>query len=115
MSNYRIRWGDTLSGIAARYHTSVGALARANHIANPNLIYAGSTLRIPGHSGSSSFQPSRPSGSRGNGGTSAPSHTHGPGSSAPTSGPTDVNGIKVTSTMRQLAAAGHDAAMSMGG
>ena len=28
MANYLIKRGDTLSGIAARYHTSVGALAR---------------------------------------------------------------------------------------
>jgi len=47
MSTYTIRSGDTLSGIAARFHTSVGALARLNHIANPNLIYTGHKLRIP--------------------------------------------------------------------
>lgn len=50
MSTYRIRSGDTLSGIAARYRTTVAALASANGIRNPNLIRAGATLRIPGAS-----------------------------------------------------------------
>ncbi len=49
MGSYRIKSGDTLSGIAQRYHTSVGALMKANsQIKNPNLIYAGKTLNIPG-------------------------------------------------------------------
>jgi len=39
--------GDTLGRIAARYHTSVQALARANHIANPNVIYVGQKLVVP--------------------------------------------------------------------
>jgi putative chitinase len=47
MGLYTIRSGDTLGSIAARFRTSVSALARANGIANPNLIYAGRTLRIP--------------------------------------------------------------------
>src|SRR4051794_30610393 len=48
--NYRVRPGDTLSAIAARYHTSVAALVQLNHLpGNGNLIYAGSTLRLPGH------------------------------------------------------------------
>jgi LysM repeat protein len=48
-SLYRIRSGDTLSEIAARYHTSVAELVRLNHLpGNGNLIYAGATLRVPG-------------------------------------------------------------------
>lgn len=47
--NYTIRWGDTLSGLARRYGTTVNALMRANpQIKNPDLIYAGRQLRIPG-------------------------------------------------------------------
>ncbi len=49
MSAYRIRTGDTLSGIAHRYGTSVSALMKSNpSISNPNLIYAGRNLSIPG-------------------------------------------------------------------
>jgi LysM repeat protein len=49
MSAYRIRTGDTLSGIAQRYGTSVSSLMRANpQIKNANLIYAGRQLNIPG-------------------------------------------------------------------
>ncbi|MCI8701819.1 MAG: LysM peptidoglycan-binding domain-containing protein [Turicibacter sp.] len=45
---YTVRSGDTLSGIAARYRTSVNALARSNSIQNPNLIYPGEVLKISG-------------------------------------------------------------------
>ena len=46
-STYRVRAGDTLSGIASRYGTTVSALASLNGISNPNLIHVGQTLRIP--------------------------------------------------------------------
>jgi LysM repeat protein len=45
--SYRVRFGDTLSGIAWHYGTSVGWLASVNHIANPSKIYAGTWLRVP--------------------------------------------------------------------
>ncbi|WNG21544.1 LysM peptidoglycan-binding domain-containing protein [Cystobacter fuscus] len=48
MSTYSVRSGDTLSAIAQRYHTTVGALAQANGIKNPNLILAGQKLTVPG-------------------------------------------------------------------
>ena len=44
---YTVRWGDTLSSIAARYGTTVQAIMYANNIANPNYIYAGMILYIP--------------------------------------------------------------------
>lgn len=44
---YRIQPGDTLGHIAARYGTTVSALAQLNGIANPNRIYAGQVIRIP--------------------------------------------------------------------
>lgn len=44
---YRVRVGDTLFSIARRFGTSVWVLAQANHLANPNLIFAGMLLRIP--------------------------------------------------------------------
>lgn len=45
-TKYKIKPGDTLSGIAKRYGTSVKALASANNISNPNRIYAGQMLTI---------------------------------------------------------------------
>jgi LysM repeat protein len=63
MGSYTIQRGDTLSGIAQRFHTSVGSLASANHIANPNLIIAGRQLTIPGSS--DGFHPAPSSGSSG--------------------------------------------------
>jgi len=44
---YTVRRGDTLSGIAARYGTTVGALSRANGIYYPYTIYAGQRIYIP--------------------------------------------------------------------
>jgi LysM repeat protein len=58
MNTYQVRRGDTLSSIAARYHTSVSQLAQQNGIANPNLILAGQQLRLPGtgHSTRDTFE-----------------------------------------------------------
>src|SRR5579863_8760480 len=42
-----VRPGDTLSAIAVRYHTTVAALAAANGITNPNLVFAGATIAVP--------------------------------------------------------------------
>lgn len=42
-----IQWGDTLSGIARGYCTTVDELVKLNNIKNPNLIYAGAKLLIP--------------------------------------------------------------------
>ncbi len=50
-STYVIQRGDTLSTIAARHGVTVSALIQANNLTNPNLIYAGQTLVIPGSSG----------------------------------------------------------------
>ncbi|MCA9943573.1 MAG: LysM peptidoglycan-binding domain-containing protein, partial [Anaerolineales bacterium] len=45
---YRIVWGDTLSGIAGRFGTSISTLLQANpQITNPDRIYAGQDLEIP--------------------------------------------------------------------
>lgn len=43
---YIVRTGDTLSGIAWRYGTTVWALAQANGIWNPNLVYIGQRLMV---------------------------------------------------------------------
>ena len=45
---YTIKYGDTLSGIAQKYGTTVQKLLDANpYITNKNKIYAGKTLQIP--------------------------------------------------------------------
>src|SRR3954447_22036213 len=55
ISLYRIKSGDTLSEIAARYHTTVAELVRLNNLpGNGNLIIAGHTLRLPAGSHASS-------------------------------------------------------------
>ena len=46
-STYVVHPGDTLSAIALRHGTTVGALVEANHIANPDLIRIGQLLEIP--------------------------------------------------------------------
>jgi len=43
---YVIKYGDTLSSIAAKFNTTVEKLVELNNISNPNLIYAGRTLII---------------------------------------------------------------------
>lgn len=45
--HYTVVAGDNLTAIAARFGTTVSAIARANNIANPNLIYVGQRLVIP--------------------------------------------------------------------
>jgi len=46
-TTYTVQPGDTLSAIAAQYGSSVAAIAAANGIADPNLIFAGQVLTIP--------------------------------------------------------------------
>jgi LysM repeat protein len=49
VSLIRVHSGDTLSAIAAKYHTSVAHLIALNNLpGNGNLIYAGQELKIPG-------------------------------------------------------------------
>lgn len=43
---YTVRASDNLSAIASRYGTSYQSIASLNGLANPNLIYAGQTLKI---------------------------------------------------------------------
>lgn len=44
---YTIKKGDTLTKIAAQYHTTVKELERINDIKNSDLIFAGDELKVP--------------------------------------------------------------------
>lgn len=75
IGSHHIAWGDTLSQIAQRYGTTVDALQALNpSIKNPDLIYAGDTLRVGNAVGESS-------GGQGQGGSpvSGPQTVSGPG------------------------------------
>jgi LysM repeat protein len=50
---YVVRAGDSLASIANRYNVSMSALAQNNGISNPNIIYVGQRLVIPGSSAAS--------------------------------------------------------------
>jgi LysM repeat protein len=71
VSGYTIRTGDTLSGLASRFGVTETALINANHVANPDRIYAGRTIVIPhtvgsrSNAGVSSVTSARPASSRG--------------------------------------------------
>jgi len=47
-TRYVVKWGDTLFSIARRFGVTVWQLASYNRIYNPNLIYVGQVLIIPG-------------------------------------------------------------------
>lgn len=47
---YTVQAGDTLTGIARRYNTTVQAIASANGLTYPYTIYVGQRLTIPGTS-----------------------------------------------------------------
>ncbi|HEX4620521.1 MAG TPA: LysM peptidoglycan-binding domain-containing protein [Myxococcaceae bacterium] len=64
-TTYRVRSGDTLSAIGARFGVSYQSIAQANGLANPNLIFPGQVLRIPGKGGANP----NPTGNGGTGGT----------------------------------------------
>lgn len=46
--NYTVKWGDTLESIAYQFGTTVEELVRINNLANPNFIYVGQVLKVPG-------------------------------------------------------------------
>jgi len=50
-TTYTVKRGDTLGGIARQFGTTTQAIASANNIANPNLIYPGQVLNISGGTG----------------------------------------------------------------
>lgn len=46
-TTYVVQPGDTLSAVAAAFHTTVAVLSAQNNIANPDLIFSGERLTIP--------------------------------------------------------------------
>ena len=46
-TTYTVQRGDTLASIARQFNTTYPALAQANNIVNPNLIYVGQVLIVP--------------------------------------------------------------------
>jgi len=56
-SVYTVNRGETLAIIAARFGTTVNEMMRVNGLYNPNFIYAGQRLRIPGRSALPAPQP----------------------------------------------------------
>ena len=47
VGQHQVVWGDTLSGIAANYGTSVNALMALNELSNPNLLAIGQIIKLP--------------------------------------------------------------------
>lgn len=54
-NTYFVQAGDTLSGIAIKFGTTVSDLVSRNHIANPNVIYVGQKLYLAGNGQSSAY------------------------------------------------------------
>lgn len=54
---HTVQPGETLLEIAVRYSVTVATLAQANQLTNPNLIFAGQTLLIPGATAVSADDP----------------------------------------------------------
>ncbi len=49
-TTYKIKRGDTLSGIAKKFHTSVAELKKLNHLKSDRIV-AGKSLQIPATAG----------------------------------------------------------------
>lgn len=54
-NTYFVQSGDTLSGIATKFGTTVSDLVSRNHISNPNVIYVGQKIYIAGNGQSNAY------------------------------------------------------------
>ncbi|MFD1212734.1 LysM peptidoglycan-binding domain-containing protein, partial [Arthrobacter sp. GCM10027362] len=59
-SNYTVKAGDTLSGIAARYGTTLAKLLSANGLKASSIIYPGQKLRLTGAATTAAGSQARP-------------------------------------------------------
>lgn len=59
-STYIVRTGDTLNIIARRFNTTVATLTQLNGILNPNFIFVGQRLIVPGATGGAITVPTSP-------------------------------------------------------
>lgn len=57
---YQVQVGDTLAGVAHKFHTSPAAISAANNLINPNQLVVGQTLQLESQTGSTS--PTQPLG-----------------------------------------------------
>ena len=48
LSEYAVQAGDTLSDIAARFGTTMAILITINQLSNPNMLFVGQILKLPG-------------------------------------------------------------------
>jgi len=55
-----VAWGETLTGIARRYGSTISAIAAANGIANPSHVRTGQRLTIPGTAAPAATKKARP-------------------------------------------------------
>ena len=100
-----IQRGDTLWALAKKHGTTISAFAKLNGIKNPNLIITGRKLKVPGHSGASTFEGPKK--------TPSKTPTKKPGSTGSTGGVTPSTGG--INSSQKLANAARAAAMGMGG
>src|SRR5512135_2921988 len=91
VSVYVVSRGDTLATIAAHYGTTVDAMARANGLYNPNFVWVGQRLNVPGSNGQPAPQPGP-----------APVNPPKPGNTAPA--PTPGKWIDVNITTQTITA-----------
>jgi len=70
---YTVKSGDTLSGIASQFGTSVSTLSSLNGISNPNMINVGQQIKYPCSGGSGGNSMPSGGGSMPSGGGSMPS------------------------------------------
>lgn len=56
-TTYVVKPGDNLFRISLRFNTTVQAIAQANNITNPSMVYVGQTLTIPAGGGGATTPP----------------------------------------------------------